>query len=315
MNLLLRGTPSGRIARLGVLGALFLAIATAFGAHQPLADEAVFATPEKAVEAFAAAVKSPNGRGLLDLFGAEHEADLLGGDPAAARQGVQQLRAAVDEAVTLSDDGADRKTLVLGRRAWPMPIPLVETADGWAFDVDAGIDEINDRRIGRNELSAIDFCRSYLAAQVEYASADRDGDQVLEYAQKLESTPSQRDGLYWRATSPDDVSPLGPFAAEAEQYLEMRRSGEPYRGYHFRVLKAQGTNVPGGAYDYVINENMIAGYALIGWPADYGRSGIMTFLCSHHGTIYETDLGPETEGETATTIAFDPDGTWSEVTE
>ena len=298
-------TGRGLIAALSVMA---LALATASAAD---AAAAIFKTPEEAVKAFAAAVNSEQGQGLIELFGPEHKDDLIGGDPAEARQGVQTLRRTVAEGITIADDGEGRKELVIGRNGWPMPIPLVEVPGGWSFDVDAGIEEINDRRIGRNELAVIEACRAYLEAQAAYASVDRDGDQVLEFAQKLMSTPGQRDGLFWDASAGGDASPLGPFFASSEQYLDFRREGEPFHGYYFRILPAQGGNPPGGAYSYVINGNMIVGHALLAWPADYGRSGIMSFLCSHLGTIVEKDLGEDTRAVAEAMGTYDPDDTWT----
>ena len=187
--------------------------------------------------------------------------------------------------------GGRRQALLIGAQAWPLPFPLVESGESWHFDVEAGLDEIINRRIGRNELAAIDLCRAYAEAQVEYASVDRDGDDVLEYATRVGSTPGKHDGLYWVDESGDDPSPLGDFAAAAEDYLEFRKQGEPYYGYRFRVLTAQGSAAPGGRYSYVINGNMIAGFALVAWPVEPGNSGIMTFIVSQTGRIYQKDLG------------------------
>jgi len=192
-----------------------------------------------------------------------------------------------------------------------MPIPLVKGEKGWSFDVDAGLEEINDRRIGRNELSAIAFCKAYMVAQQEYAGADHDGDRVLEYAQKIVSDPGSRDGLYWEAEADGELSPFAAFVADAAEYLEYRQTDEPFRGYNFKVLTGQGANPPGGAYSFVINGNMIAGYGLVAWPADYGRSGIMTLVCSHHGEILEKDLGADTEKVAAAMKTYDPDDSWT----
>lgn len=198
-------------------------------------------------------------------------------------------------------------------RGWPMPVPLVKGPSGWTFDVKEGLQEITDRRVGRNELSAIEFCKAYIDAQRRYASADHDNDGVLEFAQRLKS--SQQDGLYWKAGADGVISPLGPLVASAEQYLQHRQAGEPFHGYYFRILTGQGANAAGGKYSYVINGNMIAGFAMIAWPADYRRSGIMTFQCGHNRQILEKDLGPET-GKLATAITtFDPDKSWNEVTD
>lgn len=214
--------------------------------------------------------------------------------------------------LSLAPAGLDRLNIIVGNRGWPMPIPLVKGAQGWSFDVDAGLAEINNRRIGRHELAAIALCRAYLQAQVPYAVADRDRDQVLEYAQRLASAPGQMDGLYWQPGADGEVSPLGPPVASAEEFLGERRQGDPLRGYCFRILFGQGANVPGGKYDYVINGNMIAGHGLLAWPADYGRSGMMTFMCSHHDKVVEKDLRPDTAGVAATTTAYDPDPSWAE---
>lgn len=307
--------------RCGWLGFRSLAAALALvpvigaGGAPASAEQAVFATPEAAVEAFRAAVYSDGGKGMIELFGPEHKADLLGGDPASARQGLQVLREIVARGINPTDDGRERKVLVIGPEAWPMPIPLIKGEKGWSFDVDAGIEEINDRRIGRNELVAIDFCRTFMEAQPEYASEDRDGDDVLEYAEKLKSSDGKRDGLYWPEDGGGDLSPLADLAADAEEYLAFREAGEPYRGYYFRVLTRQGENPPVGAYDYIINGHMIAGYALIAWPADYGRSGIMTFLCSHHGRVLDKDLGDDTAKAAESITAYNPDDSWADATD
>jgi hypothetical protein len=198
-----------------------------------------------------------------------------------------------------------------------MPIPIVKTDKGWHFDVAEGADEIISRRIGANELAAIDNLNAYVDAQVQYASADRDGDVVLEYAQKINSSPGQKDGLYWEsaAGSADELSPFGPFVAEKAAYLADREPGDPFMGYYYRIVSRQGENAPGGRYDYVINGNMIAGFAMIAWPADYGSSGVMTFIVNQNGTVYQKDLGDATEVGAAAVQAYDPDSTWAEVKE
>ncbi|MBK8210378.1 MAG: DUF2950 domain-containing protein [Rhodospirillales bacterium] len=288
-----------------------LALAVPMRGMAPLsAADATYPTPEAAMAAFRAAVNGDGGKGILDLFGREHEADLIGGDPAEARQNVQALRRMAAQRMTLEADGEDRMSIIMGRRGWPMPIPMVKGEGGWTFDVKAGIEEITDRRIGRNELAAINFCKTYIDAQRQYAGTDHDGDGVLAFAQRLRSSDGKQDGLYW-PPGPDGVaSPLGPFAAAAEEYGKNRENGEPFRGYYFRILAEQGANPPGGAYNYVINGNMIGGFALVAWPADYGRSGIMTFACSHHGQVLEKDLGPDTGKLAATITQYDPDKTW-----
>jgi hypothetical protein len=310
MIALTRSAGAAGFARRPMLAGL-LALAMLILAAAPLsAADATYPTPEAAMAAFRAAVYGEGGKGILDLFGREYEADLVGGDPAEARQNIEALRRMAAQRMTLEPDGEGRMTIIMGRRGWPMPIPLVKSEGGWTFDVKAGVEEITDRRIGRNELAAIEFCKTYIDAQRQYAGIGHDGNGVLEFAQRLRSSEGRQDGLYW-PPGPDGVkSPLGPFAAAAEQYLEGRQEGEPFRGYYFRILTEQGANPPGGAYNYVINGNMIAGFALIAWPADYGRSGIMTFECSHHGQVWEKDLGPDTGKIADATTRYDPDRTW-----
>jgi hypothetical protein len=276
----------------------------------PASAAAQFAEPEEGLKAFRAAVDSEGGKGLLDLFGKEYQADLIGGDPAAARQNLELLRRMAAQAMTLMPEGEGRRVIIMGSRAWPMPVPLVKGPTGWTFDVKEGVQEINDRRVGRNELSAIALCRAFIDAQREYASRDHDGDAVLEFAQFLRSTEGKQDGLYWKPSADGVASPLGPVVAQAEQYLQYRKEGEPFRGYYFRILKEQGANAPGGKHGYVINGNMIAGFAMIAWPADYGRSGIMTFKCGHNGQVLEKDLGAETAKLVSVITVYDPDKTW-----
>jgi Protein of unknown function (DUF2950) len=304
-------------ARASWAWAISLAIALAGVAKTlPLrADEAVFATPQEALSAFSAALASQDGQGLLALFGPEHRDELLGGDPAAVRQSLGLLKAAAAQDLRLVAAGQDRMTVILGRQAWPMPIPLIRSEQGWRFDTAAGLEEIIDRRIGRNELAAIEFARVYGDAQEAYASEDHDGDEVLEYAQVLASTPGERDGLYWPPGDDGEESPLAAFAARAAEYLSYRQAEEPYRGYHYRILTQQGPNPPGGAYDYVINGNMIGGFALVAWPADHGNSGVMTLVVSHQGRIYQKDLGPDTDAIAAAMTRYDPDPSWAEVEE
>lgn len=269
-----------------------------------------FATPEAAVEALVAALEAADAHAVLEIFGPEHEEFLTGGDRAAAREEWRRVYAAAKEAVVIRPDGDDRAVVVLGRKAWPMPIPLVKEGDTWRFDTEAGIEEVTNRRIGRNELAAIAAAQAYIEAQVAYASRPRDGERVRKYAQRLVSTPGKHDGLHWVAEAGGEPSPFGNL--EQAEFAEGRKAGDPYLGYYFRILTRQGSNAPGGAYDYVINGNMIAGFALVAWPADYGVSGIMTFLASHHGDILEKDLGEETDRIVAKLDAYDPDDTWDE---
>jgi Protein of unknown function (DUF2950) len=219
-----------------------------------------------------------------------------------------KIRAGAAEKVIV-EETADREIIEIGNDLWPFPFPIVKGKDGkWAFDTNVGIEEIINRRVGENELEAIATMRAYVEAQRDYASEDRDGDGVLEYAQKLLSSEGKTDGLYWPADEQNGVSPAGDFADQAA--LDKAKKGEGYFGYRFRILTGQGGNVAGGAYDYVINGNMIAGFALIGWPVKYGETGVRTFMVSHQGIVYEADLGPDTEKRAAAIKRFNPDDKW-----
>jgi hypothetical protein len=207
--------------------------------------------------------------------------------------------------------------LELGHDLWPFPVPLVKRDGGWFFDTMAGKDELLSRRIGNNELTTLRAMRAYIDAQREYASSDRDGDEILEFAQRLVSSPGQRDGLYWTPEFEGDLSPLGPEVAyaQAEGYSpELRGEDEsvrgPFHGYYFKLLTRQGKHARGGKYSYVINGNMIAGFALVAWPAEYGDSGIMTFIVNQQGRVYQKDLGTSTSKTAGKMSAYDPDTTW-----
>jgi hypothetical protein len=201
----------------------------------------------------------------------------------------------------------DRRALLLGDDLWPFPFPVVNAEGKWAFDTGAGLEEVVNRRVGENELQAIATARAYVDAQEEYRETDWDGDGVLEYARKLISTPGNYDGLYWPSAEGVPESPAGAFVDAAGE----EPSGQGYYGYRFRILESQGENVAGGKYDYVINDNMIAGFALIAWPIEYDVTGVNTFVVSHHETVYEKDLGPDTAAAAEKITTFDPDKSWS----
>ena len=271
-----------------------------------------FQQPDAAVGALLKACeKGSTDDDLFALFGSRHKTLVTGSDPMARADFARAAR----EKMTLRKDGADRIVLVVGEEAWPLPIPLVKEGGSWRWDTDAGAEELINRRIGRNELNVIAVCRAYVAAQTEYEERDRDGDRVREFAQRVGSTPGKRDGLYWK---PDpgpsaEESPLGALVAAAG-----RRPGEnpePFYGYRFRILTRQGDHAPGGAHNYIINGNMIAGFALIAYPAERGSTGIMSFLVSREGVVYEKDLGASTAEVVSYITAYDPDDTWVKVGE
>jgi len=279
-------------------------------------DPAEYKTPEAAAQAILDALAKEDHAAILAVLGDEFKDQLFTGEESREKDSYRRVVAAAKDSLQLRADDANTRVMVIGKDAWPMPFPIVHGDKGWHFDAGAGIDEILARRIGENELATIATLRAYVDAQAQYASADRDGDEVLEYAQKVISTPGKKDGLYWQVASADDsVSPLGPFVAELPDYVKERKTGEPYMGYFYRVLTRQGENPPGGRYDYIINGNMIAGFGAIAVPAEYGETGVMTFVVSHQGKIYQKDLGDDTTLAAAAIQDYNPDETWTLVKE
>ncbi|MEE8251946.1 MAG: DUF2950 domain-containing protein, partial [Gemmatimonadales bacterium] len=276
----------------------------------------VFSSPEVALGALLLAFKGKDEKALLEIFGHEHEKLIVVTDKIARDEALERLYEASQQKKTLLTEGEEKRILILGNKAWPFPIPLVKVDGGWQFDTAQGAEEILNRRIGANELGVIDTCHAYVDAQEEYRSADRDGDDVLEYAQRLGSTEGKKDGLYWHVNLDDnqELSPFGPLLADAAAYLEKAKTtgkaNLPFHGYYYRILTGQGAYPPGGEYKYVINGNMIAGFALVVCPADYGSSGIMTFLVSHQGKVYEKDLGKESHEIAKSMSQYNPDTKW-----
>jgi hypothetical protein len=281
------------------------------------ADHAqVFASPEAAVAALRLATVSADSNALRTILGPASE-DLLNPDRVQATNELTTFGAALVATNHLVHISDKRIILELGDDLWPFPVPIVRTNGGWFFDTAAGKDELLSRRIGKNELATIPVMRAYVDAQREYASIDRDGDDVLEYAQRLVSSPGKHDGLYWPPAYDGDESPLGPLVAYAqaqgyspEQREEDEAERGPYHGYYFKILTSQGKHAPGGKYDYVINGNMIGGFALVAWPAEYGESGVMAFIVNQQGRVYQKDLGEKTAKIVKKMRAYDPDPSW-----
>ncbi len=315
-RLTLRATARSLLRRgVFVLGAIVLALTVPD--LRAIAQEAAqksFPTPEEGAKALLAAVKSGDNAQMLAILGPDGKDLVSSGDAVADRAGRDNIARAAGEMTRLVKQDDSTEILHVGDEDWPMPIPLVKDTKGWRFDTAQGKEEILDRRIGRNELTAIGVCHAYATAQVEYASEDLDGDQVLEFAQSLASAPGKRDGLHWKPGSGQAPSPLGPLVAGAvaEGYGAARPANgpRPYHGYLFRILKAQGKHAPGGAYSYVINGNMIGGFALVAYPVGYGNSGIMTFLVNQQGIVYQKDLGEQTSEIAGAMSLYDPDTTW-----
>jgi hypothetical protein len=297
-----------------VMSAVTLLTAVATSSFAAGSSQATFATPEQAFSALAEALRTGSTSDLTKIFGPEGEPLVASGDAVADKQVRERFMALYYEANRILPEGNDRATLVVGKDEWPFPIPLVKEGAAWNFDTAAGKDEILDRRIGRNELSAIQVCHAYADAQREYASKDRNGDGFDEYAQKFASSPGKQDGLYWPVTAGQEESPLGPLVASAQAVGYTVRSPKdeptPYYGYYYRILKGQGNNAAGGAYDYVVKGHMIGGFALVAFPAQYGVSGIMTFIVNQDGVIYQKDLGPKTPELARAIVRYDPDATW-----
>jgi hypothetical protein len=294
---------------------LALALVMAVPLAAIAAPQETFATPEAAVDALMAALKADSDSAMVAIFGEEHKDLIVQSDRAATSATRAKILAAMQTLRVLKEPGPDRRVLVVGDEAWPMPIPIVRTGERWRFATEEGADEIVNRRIGGNERNAIYVMHAYVDAQRAFAARDRDGDGVLQYAQKLGSTAGKHDGLYWPADAAkgEEASPFGPLIAESAAHFKGRTAGDPYRGYYFRILTRQGKSAPGGAYNYVINGRMIAGFAMVAFPAEYGRSGVMTFIVSHNGKVYERDLGTNSAGIGAKMTTFDPGAGWKEV--
>ncbi len=280
-----------------------------------LAAQETFATPEAAVEALMTAIKTDSDSAMIALVGDEYKDLVVQPDHAATSATRARILAAMQTMLVLQSSGEDRRVLVIGDEAWPLPIPLVRTDGRWRFASEEGAEEIVNRRIGANERSAIEVLRAYVEAQRAYASRDRNDDGVVQYAQKLSSEPGKHNGLYWPADTEkgEEQSPFGPLIAQSAPYLKGHIAGDAYRGYHFRILSRQGRSAPGGAYNYVINGRMVAGFAMVAYPQAYGDSGVMTFIVNQNGTVYEKDLGEDSTSVGEKMSAFEPDAGWKPV--
>lgn len=274
-----------------------------------------FSTPTEASAALARAAGARDVATLRTILGPDAE-DLENPDRVQATNELAAFAAAFNETNRVVQESDTQYELEIGSDAWPFPVPIVSRKGKWFFDTAAGKQEILNRRIGRNELDVLKTMRAYLDAQREYASKDRDGDQVLKYAQRLASTPGKKDGLYWSEDLDGEVSPLGPTVADAQtEGYTVRSEGQeatraPFHGYYFKILTRQGKSAPGGEYNYIINGNMIGGCALVAYPAAYGDSGIMTFIVNQQGRVYQKNLGPDTVDIASKMTAYDPDNTW-----
>jgi hypothetical protein len=308
------GTRSGKPLN-GLLVVLAFAFPCAIQAANTEITGRIFASPDEAIASLRAATAAVDTNALRAILGPASE-DLLNPDRVQATNELKTFGEALAETNHLVRVSDTMVVLELGDDLWPFPVPLMKKYGGWYFDTNVGRDELLNRRIGRNELGTLQAMRAYVDAQREYASSDHDGDEILEFAQRLVSSPGKQDGLYWPPDDDGQLSPLGPLVAFAqEEGYELRDSDEvdrgPYHGYYFKILKGQGKHALGGKYNYVINGNMIAGFAMVAWPAEYGGSGVMTFVVNQRGRVYQKDLGSATAKIVRKMNAYDPDSTWT----
>jgi DUF2950 family protein len=313
-------------------GALFLSaglLAIAPSAHAQSQSQSTFSSADDALQALVSATKAKDRDAFAKIFGPDYD-QLLSGDNVEDAKDRDEFAVAVGESAQLQKIDDSKYTITVGKDNWPTPIPLVQKHGKWFFDTKAGLDEVINRRVGEDELSAIATCRAYAVAQWEYyTEGDWDHDGVAEYAQSLISTPGAHNGLYWETSEDDKPSPLGKLiaAAQAEGYgpkeSETGAAGKggpnkeapkidhaPYHGYYFKILTRQGPHAPGGKYGYIINGNMIAGYALVAYPDKWGNSGVMTFIINQQGRVYQKNLGPNTAKLASAMTEYDPDPTW-----
>jgi len=309
--------PSGlnRVWRFAsAIGLVLLALALPLGARA--AEEQTFATPQDAVNALVTAAGNHDTNALHAIFGPLGH-DLISPDAVQATEEYKMFVQRLTEKTQLATNSDANVTLEIGTDGWPFPIPLVKQDGQWFFDTAVGKEEILARRIGMDETGAINVCNTYVEAQREYASQDRMGDGVLAFAQYLRSTPETRDGLFWPAKPGEELSPLGPLVAQArvEGYHRTAKmlndEQAPYHGYYFKILTRQGKHAPGGKYSYIINGRMIAGFAFVAWPAEWGNTGMMTFIVNQQGKVYQNNLGPRTAKIAQGMITYDPDATWT----
>ncbi|MGD0887059.1 MAG: DUF2950 domain-containing protein [Thermodesulfovibrionales bacterium] len=284
------------------------------------ASQKLFSSPEDALNALITAVKAKDQAALDQVFGPSRK-DLVSDDQVQAATALDELAKHLAEKTDLVKESDSKVILHIGNENWPFPIPIVRKNGQWFFDTEAGKEEILNRRIGEDELTAILVCRTYVKAQREYASKDWDGSGIVAYAQKLRSDPGKKNGLFWRAAPGEEVSPLGELVAQAwragykKENAMFREESTPFHGYYFKILTRQGKNAPGGKYNYIINGNMVGGFALVAFPSSWGKSGVMTFIVSQQGKVYQKNLGQDTLKSAEQMKSFNPDSAWTIVKE
>jgi len=285
---------------------------------QGCSRQSTFDSADKAVDSLIAAVRARDTGQLKKVLGSQADEIIFSGDEVADKNLLEDFLKAYEEKHQLVAGKEGSMTLVVGKSDWPMPIPIVQEGGKWRFDTEAGKEEILNRRIGRNELSAIQTCLAIFDAQHEYVSPGRNADGLREYAARFISEPGKKNGLFWPTAENEPPSPLGPLAAAAAEEGYTRgeapdASPQPYHGYRFRILTSQGASAPGGQMDYMVDGKLIGGFAIVAWPADYDNSGVMTFIMNHDGTVYQCDLGDDTEKTAESMNAYDPGPEWKKV--
>jgi hypothetical protein len=304
-------SPNSLVASRSVIGSFICALAAVAFTGTAKSQQADYGSPQEAVDALVSALRAPGTGEIVKVLGPEGRTLASSGDAVADAAARERFLGAYDEGHEIRQTGEGPTILYIGQNDFPFPIPLVNTEGKWWFDTEEGAEEILDRRIGENELTAIQVMKAYVDAQREYAEADRDG-RGPQYARRLLSSDGRRDGLYWPTADDEPESPFGPLVAEARSEGYQRKQGRtPYHGYLFRVLTEQGRDAPGGARPYIVRGRMIGGFALVAEPAEYGSSGVKTFVVSQDGVVYEKDLGPRTPHIVASMIDYNPDSTWS----
>jgi hypothetical protein len=309
-----------KLLRTSILAVIVSGTMLFLGESSPGATVAqkTFASAEDAVKATIQAARSNDDKEMIAIFGPSAKDLIFSGDLVADRERRANFLKAYDEKNSLVTEGETR-ILVIGNKDWPFPIPLAKKGERWVFDTEKGRQEILNRRIGANELSTIETLLAIVDAQREYAMKDRDKNALLEYAQKFVSDPGKKNGLYWEPKQGDSQSPLGPIMEQAKRagYKGQQASNQssPYHGYIYKILKAQGKNAPDGAYNYVVKGKMIGGFAVVAYPAQYGNSGVMTFIVNHEGKVFQKNLGKNTASIAAAVTEYNPDSTWTEVKE
>src|SRR5438093_4995600 len=305
-----RGTPH----RWTWLGVIAMGLTTAWAQAAPKQNQRTFATPQEAIQATIEASEHNDTAALRQIFGPGSKDIVESGDPAQDKNDRAEFARLAREKVRVNQDptNPDRVSLSVGNQDWPFPVFLVRKDGKWDFDSWSGELEILAHRIGENELNAVEVCRGFVEAQLEYATRVHDGSAILEYAQKILSSPGMHDGLYWEG-APDSLVPKSFASAAAADDTAADGKQKPYHGYYFRILKAQGPDAPGGALSYVVKGKMVGGFAMVAWPTEYGVSGIKTFIVSHEGIVYGKDLGAGTTNLARQMARFNPDPSWHEI--